>query len=168
MAITIFQNALFQEIILPFLLIFAVTFAVLQKSKVLGDGKAQSDAIVAFVIGLIFIGFYQAVDVVRNLIPVLGVSLVVILIFMLLVGFLYGGNFDLHANVKYGITAIIFIVVIIAVLVATDSWDNIVAMFSGESSSSLVSNIVFIVLMIVVIAVVVISGKSGGSSDKDK
>ena len=52
----IFSNPFFTEMLLPFLLVFVVVFAILQKSKILGDGKAQIDAIVGLVIGLILIG----------------------------------------------------------------------------------------------------------------
>jgi hypothetical protein len=36
---TLLSHPLFIEAILPFLLIFAVVFAVLQKSRILGEGK---------------------------------------------------------------------------------------------------------------------------------
>ena len=63
---TIFTNPLFVETILPFLLVFTLVFAILEKTKILGDGKRQIDAIVALVIGLIFVAFgYETNIVVR-------------------------------------------------------------------------------------------------------
>ena len=56
---TILSSQLFVEVILPFLLVFAVVFAILQKTKILGEGKKQIDAIVSLVIGLIVIAFSQ-------------------------------------------------------------------------------------------------------------
>ena len=60
---TILSHPIFVETILPFLLIFTIVFAVLQKAKILGEGKRQIDAIVALVVGLLFISFAQAVGI---------------------------------------------------------------------------------------------------------
>ena len=65
---TIFQHFIFQEFILPFLLVFTIVFAVLEKTKLLGDGKKQLDAIVAFVVGLIFVTAVFPKAVLGNLI----------------------------------------------------------------------------------------------------
>src|SRR3989344_989954 len=46
----------FAQTILLFVLVFVVVFAVLQKSKILGDGKKQIDALVALAIALLFVG----------------------------------------------------------------------------------------------------------------
>ena len=80
---TLFTSALFVETVLPFLLVFTIVFAVLEKTKILGDGQKRVDAIVALVIGLIFVAFGNATDIVVRMIPVLGVALVVILVFMM-------------------------------------------------------------------------------------
>ena len=46
----IFDNPFFTEMLLPFLLVFVVVFAILQKTKILGEEKAQIDAIVALLL----------------------------------------------------------------------------------------------------------------------
>ena len=52
--ITILQHWIFTKFALPFLLVFFIVYGVLAKTKVLGDAK-QLNAMVSFVIGLIFI-----------------------------------------------------------------------------------------------------------------
>ena len=52
---TLLSHPIFVETILPFLLVFTLVFAVLQKSKILGDNKKQIDAIVSLVVGLLLI-----------------------------------------------------------------------------------------------------------------
>jgi multisubunit Na+/H+ antiporter MnhB subunit len=52
---TILQAPLLIDFIYPFLLIFFIVFAILEKSKLFGDEKKQLNALVALVIGLIFI-----------------------------------------------------------------------------------------------------------------
>ena len=51
---TIISHPIFVGTILPFVLVFTIVFAVLQKSKIFGDDKKQIDSIVALVFGLIF------------------------------------------------------------------------------------------------------------------
>ena len=82
MSDTIFSSPIFLDIILPFLLVFTLVFAILDKSKLLGEGKKQINAIISLVVGLILIGFPFARNIVVNLIPFLVVSLVILFVFM--------------------------------------------------------------------------------------
>ena len=161
---TILSSPLFIEVILPFLLVFAVVFAVLQKSEILGKDKRQIDAIVALVIGLIVTAFGKATGIIVNLMPFLAVSLVIILVFMILLGMLFKqGDFDLDKKIKIGVGIVITIAVIIAVLNLTDGWTFIKDLFNGDEGSSLLANIIFIALIIGAVAAVVLGGKSSSS-----
>lgn len=90
MSETIFQHFVFQEFILPFLLIFLVAFAVLEKSKFLGEDKKKINAVVAFVIGLIFVTAVFPKTVISNLVLFLSVSLIVVFVVMLIWSFITG------------------------------------------------------------------------------
>ena len=91
----------FINYILPFVLVFTLTFAILQKTKLLGEEKKQIDALVSLVIGLILIAFPFAREIVVKLMPFLAVSLIILLVFMLLYGFIMGKSGDvLHKGVK--------------------------------------------------------------------
>jgi len=161
MAETILSSPLFLDIILPFLLVFTVLFAILQKSEILGKGKKQVDAIVSLVVGLIVISFGQATDVIVNLMPFLAVSLVVILVFMILFGSVFkAGEFKIGCGMKTAFGIIIAIAVVVAVAVVTGAWGWLKDLFSG-GSTALITNIVFIVLVVVAVAVVIgFSGKA--------
>ena len=50
---TILQGEVFTRFILPFFLVFFVIFALLEKTKLFGDGKKQINAMISFVVGLI-------------------------------------------------------------------------------------------------------------------
>ena len=52
----ILQSELLVNFLYPLLLMFFITYGVLEKTKVLGDGKQQLNAGVALVVGLIFVG----------------------------------------------------------------------------------------------------------------
>ena|SRR3989344_1222582 len=161
---TIFTSNLVVETILPFLLIFTIVFAILEKSKILGDGKRQIDAIVALAIGLLFIAFGSATDIVVRMIPILGIALVVILIFMILFGSLYNGKeeFKLHKYLKLAIAILIGIVVAITVLILTGGLDYVTAFLYGDNTGLLINGFFIIVVVVAIIAVVV-----GGKEKKD-
>jgi hypothetical protein len=151
---TILSHPIFVETILPFLLIFTIVFAILQKSKILGEGKKQIDAIVALVIGLLLISFAQATGIIIQLIPFLAVSLVVILVFMILIGsFTKGGDDLLAKGMKTFLMILALIAVVIAVVYITDAWNWILDLFY-TTESSILTSIIFIAIVIGAVALV--------------
>ncbi len=163
---TILSSPLFVETILPFLLVFTLVFAILQKSKILGDGKRQIDAIIALVFGLIVLSFGKAVGIIVQMVPFLAVSVVVLLVFMLIWGMVYKeGAFEVHKNVQWAVMGIAAIAVVIALLYFSNAWQYIYDFFSN-GSSGWVSNV--IVIVIAVIAVVIVVGFSGAKKEKKK
>ncbi|MBS3072059.1 hypothetical protein J4408_03645 [Candidatus Pacearchaeota archaeon] len=164
---TILSSPLFVETVLPFLLIFAVVFAILQKTEILGKGKKQIDSIVALVIGLIVVAFGQAVGIIVYLIPVLAIAIVVILAFMILYGMTFAqGDFKIHWGVQTAIAILGAIVIIVALLIFTGAWDYLSALFYSDSSA-IATNMIFIVLGGIAIGFIVWGGKGKGK-DKDK
>ena len=175
MADTIFQHFIFSEFILPFLLIFAIIFAVLEKTKILGDGKAQINAIVAFVIGLIFVSVAYPKDVVSNMILFLTVAIVVAFVAMILIGFVIGEEPKIPwgAGGTKALRWIVGIVIVIAVIFAT-VWATgmkstvITNLFSQSWSKGFWTNLVFIIVVAAAIALVIKGGSSGGGGKGKK
>ena len=89
--VNILQKPIFTDFLYPFLLMFFLVFAVLQKTKLLGDNKSkQLDAFISLIISLIFVGAVFPMIMVENLILFLTVALVVLFVGMLLWGFMTG------------------------------------------------------------------------------
>ena len=93
------------DIILPFLLIFALIFAILEKTRVLGEegGKPKKNlnAIVAFVIGLLSIATANIVGIINEALPNIVLLLVVAISFLLLIGsFWSSGEFDFKKDLE--------------------------------------------------------------------
>lgn len=156
---TILQHWVFTQFILPFLLIWTITFALLEKTKILGEGAKQLNAIVAFVIGLIFVGAVFPKVVVGNLILFLTVSIIIVFVGLLLWGFISGGEIkgDILSNkyVKWVVGIILVVAVIGAVLWATGIWDEFYnVLFKQSWSSSLWTNVAFIAVIAGALAVV--------------
>ncbi len=167
MAQTILSHPLFVETILPFLLVFTLVFAILQKTEILGKGKRQIDAIVSAVMGLIVISFGYATGIIVSLIPFLAVGTVVILIFLLLYGMVFEGKFEVHKGIKVTVGILAAIGVIIATMIATGAWDYVADMLNtGADSSVIITNLVFIAIFIAVIIVVAVGAGKGKSEDK--
>jgi len=166
---TFFTNPLFVETILPFLLVFTVMFAILEKTKILGDGKRQIDAIVSLVIAMIFVAFGQATDIVVKLIPILGVALVVILVFMVLLGSLYEpGKFKMEGWLKIVVGILIGILVAVSVLILTGGLDYVVGFVSGGGNTAILVNGFLVLVIAAAIIAVIFGGKGEGSSGGDK
>ncbi|MEI7719441.1 MAG: hypothetical protein WCI72_06225 [archaeon] len=146
----LFTTDLFTKGILPFLLVFVLIFALLQKSKIFGEGKSQIDALISLAIALILIGIPQPRDIIVNMVPWLAVALVVLFIVLVIYGF--GGEYD--ADPKKGlkipkwfsktvlVLAILFVVIL--VLSVTDGWTYIKGWIDD---SSVFSNILLLVVI---------------------
>ncbi len=155
----IFDSPVFTEIILPFLLVFVLIFAILQKSKVLGDDKSQIDALVALAVALILIGVETPRNIIVNLMPWLAVGAVVLLVFFILYGFAAGdiGERSKWMKIVFGILAGLF--VIGAIIYTTGLWSSI-SDFASSGPSDIWQNAIFVLIIIGVIAIVLsTSGK---------
>lgn len=166
MVYTILQNEYVVQIVLPFLLMFALVFAILQKSKILGDGKKQIDAIVALVIGLIVVAFGYATSIIVYLIPVVAVGLVILFLFMLVWGMGSNGKLEIPKGVSWTIAIVAALGIIGAVIAITGAGDWIYHWFDSKDTSGLITNVIVIVIIIAAIAVVAIPG-NGKSEKKD-
>jgi hypothetical protein len=155
-------NEFFSQIVLPFLLVFTVIFAILQKSKILGEDKKQIDAIVGFVIGLLLVAVPSAREIVSGLMPILAIFVVSLLVFFVIYGFAKGGD-NVKIEGKYLSIVVILAVVVVSIslLVLTGHWDLLVNFFKGSTSTNLIGNLVFILIIIgAIIAVVLPKGSS--------
>ncbi len=153
MADTILQHWIFTKFGFPFLLIFFVVFAILEKNETFGKGKKQINALVAFIVGLIFVSVSYPVDVVSNLILFLTVGIITMFIGLLLWGFVGGETKIESKGVKTFLGVIIFVAVAIAVLWAT-GWSTAVNdwLFGQDWSGPFWTNLLFIVVIAAAIA----------------
>ena len=126
------QNSGFLQVMLPFLLVFTLIFAILQKSKILGTDDANKprknyNIIIAFVMGMGFVvpsitGNYPAgmdpdpVQIVNTALPQVSVLVIAIVMVLILLG-IFGTEIDTTKNAGgiIGILAIGSIFVIFGV-----------------------------------------------------
>ncbi|MBS3087896.1 hypothetical protein J4226_04860 [Candidatus Pacearchaeota archaeon] len=154
----IFENVFFTEMLLPFLLVFVVVFAILQKSKILGDGKAQVDAIVGMVVGLILIGVPGPRDIVVGLMPWMAVGVAILLVFFVLYGFAAGDLSSMPNGLKYTFGGLAAVFTVVVVLFVT-GWGNKIWDSFGGAGDDIWMNVIMVVIILGVMAVAVFGGK---------
>ena len=83
------------DALLPFLLIFTVIFAILQRTKIIGDGKKNFNTIISLVFALLVViphilGTYppggDVVQIINNALPEVGLLIIGILMVLLILG----------------------------------------------------------------------------------
>src|SRR3989344_469488 len=96
-AINFFKDFGLFDVVLPFLLVFAIVFAILEKTKILGTEKIKGEeytkrnlnTIVAFVIGMFVIATNKIVTALNQALPNVVFLIVIIISFLMLVGTFY-------------------------------------------------------------------------------
>ncbi|MEM3112897.1 MAG: hypothetical protein QXI33_00540 [Candidatus Pacearchaeota archaeon] len=159
----IFMSDFAVYIIYPFLLIFTLIFAILEKSKILGEDKRQINAMVSLSIALIFVSFSWATGIIVDLIPFLAVSVVVLLVFMVLFGFVSSTKEEglkLPGWLIWSFFVLIVLFIVIVLLVITGQWDYVYgSLFIGGQPTNLMSNIFLLFIIGAALVVVFLSGK---------
>lgn len=148
----LFTSKLFTEGILPFLLVFVLIFAVLQKSKLFGENKSQIDALISLAIALILIGVPAPRTIIITIIPWMAVALVVLFIVLVIYGF--GGEVEKDKGLKLpswfnkAVLALSIVFVIILVMSVTGGWAYI---SEWASNSSMFGNVIIVLVIAAVL-----------------
>ncbi len=159
---TILQNPVFSRFILPFLLIFFIVFAILEKTKLFGEGKKQLNALISFVIGLIFVSVLYPTLVVSNLVLFLTVAIVAIFVILLFWGFIFGDKEGFKPTnwMKIVLAVVAGIAFIIALVWATGFYENIgTFLFHQSWSKTFWTNFSFIIVIAIALALILAQKK---------
>ncbi len=155
--VTFLQNWIFSKFLLPFLLIFFIVFAILEKTKLFGDSKKQLNALISFVIGLIFVGAIYPKIVVENMILFLTVAIVLVFVILLIWGFIFGDEKGFKAPdwMKWVLGIIAGISFIVAIIFATGINSQIGTFLSTQSQ--IWTNVTFIVVIAIALALILLT-----------
>ncbi len=80
----------FYDVALPFLLVFTIVFAVLQKVKIFGDKSKNFNAVIGLVMAFLFVRNTAVVETMNLFLPKVSLISIVIISALLLVGLLLG------------------------------------------------------------------------------
>ncbi|MBS3152957.1 hypothetical protein J4426_00105 [Candidatus Woesearchaeota archaeon] len=111
------QDLGFYDFILPFLLVFTIVFAILEKTKILGvdkdnESKRNINAVIALVLGLLIVNQFEIVQSLNTFLPKISFFIVIALMVLILFG-LFG------ANVERGLGGILLLAAAVISLIAT-------------------------------------------------
>lgn len=127
---TYFQQYGIMDFLLPFILVFTIVFAVLQKSEILGKDKKNFNVIIALVLGLLFIVphmtgsypvGYDPVQVISEALPSISLVAIAVIMLLMLMG-IFGGEFKDKAMPVIAFVAIAFVIYIFGATSALNIW----------------------------------------------
>ena len=161
------------DALLPFLLIFTIIFAVLEKSKILGEEKRNLNTAIALVFGLIVViphitgnlpAGYDPVLIINSVLPSVSLVVVAIIAFMILLG-VFG-----HERITLGMSApgwvsLFSIVALIVIFGSAAGWWT--SGFSDWMNNVFGSDTLAVFIMILVFGVI-IAFITGGEGDREK
>jgi len=167
------------DIVLPFLLVFTILFAILEKTKILGVEKVGGtelpkkniNAMVAFVVAFLVIASTRLVSVINTfmanivLLMILGVS------FLLLVGVFFSDKqFHLEemSNWKRAMMIFMFIGIIIIFLHSMDWLQYVFAVFTEWDATWAATFLFLIIILAFMWYVVMYDHKPASDEDKKK
>lgn len=78
----------FYDVALPFLLVFTITFAILQKIKLFGDKGKNFNAVIALVMAFLVVRTPAIIDVMNLFLPKISLISIIIVVTLLLLGIL--------------------------------------------------------------------------------
>lgn len=164
------------DVILPFLLVFTVVYATLQKTSLLGKDKANLDSMVAFVIGLLVVAATKIVGIINEALPQIMVLVIVGLSFLLMLGIFAkpeGSFFDaLEGNFRIGLMIVFSMAVVLIFLGVIENskgeswleygWNFAINNWNG----AIVGGLALLAIIVAAIWLVVGGGKKENKGEK--
>ena len=144
----------FFDVVLPFLLVFTVTFGVLEKSNLFGAGKKNLNAMLAFTVGFLVVAATQITQAIQLSIPKVAFMLIVLISLLILVGSMmapHAAGLDfwaqLHRYVKWPVGFIIGVSVL-AIFLSSVGWlEPVVEFFRLNMGNPALSSIIFLAVI---------------------
>lgn len=172
-----FEDIGIYDVVLPFLLSFTLSFAILEKTKIYGLEKTKEGEMVtrknlnsmtSFVIAFFVVGSAQVVKVMNETLSYIVLLLLLSVGFMMLVGSFHSGEkeFYLKDPWKTIFIIIMFIGIVLIFLYSLGWLDSIYDFMKNNWDTNVVSGIILVVL-IVLFMLYVTKDKSGSKKKKD-
>ncbi len=166
-AIEFFRDIGIYDVVLPFLLVFTIMFAILEKTRVFGtEGKEKYtrknlNAMVSFVIAFLVVASSKLVETITQVSSQIVVLLLLVVFFLVLVGTFYSEadiaekGVTLEKGMKALFFAILFIGTVFIFLnaIKTDSGNTWLEVFIGVITQFTTNTAVAAVMLLIVIIV---------------
>ncbi|MBT3690951.1 hypothetical protein HOG16_01770 [Candidatus Woesearchaeota archaeon] len=161
----------FFDVVLPFLLFFAIIFAFLEKTKILGEDKSNVNLIVALSVSLLTVAANKVVSLISDILPNMILILVLIVMFVMITGVFFKEDsedfYKAHKGWFKFFMFVLFILTLAFILNAMPSdsgtWlDKIIDGVTGGAGGETVGGIIFLVIIVGAIYLITRDRNSGG------
>jgi len=159
--IEFFEEIGLYDVVLPFLLVFTIVFAILEKTRVFGtdtiDGKQYPkknlNSITAFVIAFFVIASSKLVEIITTVSSYTVLLLMLSVLFLLLVGSFMkeGEGVFLQGNWNYFFMILMFVGIVLIFIYALGWWDSIWDFFQFQTGGEVVGSLILIVIIVLFI-----------------
>ncbi len=162
------------DVMLPFLLVFTIIFAMLQKTRLLGEKKKNLNVVIALVFGLLVViphvtghyyswfGSYDPVEIINRAIPAVSLVIIAILMLLLLIG-LFGGEARFIGVAFRGWIVLISVIIILWIFGSSAGWWWGWAWVNNLFGSDAIAIIIMLVVFGLIIAFV-----TGGEKEREE
>ncbi|MBW3011153.1 hypothetical protein KY326_02970 [Candidatus Woesearchaeota archaeon] len=172
----------FYDVILPFLLVFALLYAILDKTKVLGEEspgepKRSLNAIVAFAIAVLVVGATKVVSIINQAIANFVIVIVVVAFFLITISLFVGEGGIMkftkagepgHKWFIYVFLPGIFIVILLIILHAIGWLQRIMDFLGANWKEEWVATILFLIGIAVFIGIIVRSDRGNRNQQQNQ
>ena len=161
------QASGFYEFALPFLLVFTIVFAILEKTKLFGvdehkQPRKNINLVISLIIGLIVVNQFEIVDKLNLFIPKVSLFIIVAVMFLILIG-IFGANVsEGFSGILLFIFAIVSLLIIYWALIPTTTGFDFAGGDFGFWLQDNSSTLLFLVIIGIIIWAVVGGGKKAG------
>lgn len=100
------------EYILPFLLIFTIVFAILQRLEIFGKDKKNINLVISIVLGLFVVAQPEIIYIINSFLPKVSLFILVILMFLVVAG-MFGASTTGWSGGAFAIALVVCVIAII-------------------------------------------------------
>ncbi len=176
---SVFENAMIlleewgvSDVLLPFILVFTVSFAVLQKAKIFGEER-KYNAIVALVLGLAVViphslnyypPEYDVVNIMNSALPGVSLALIMVIMFILILS-VFGAEPKWGEGAFGGVLVLISFVIIITIFGSAAGWWELTGIAYWLDDPDVQAGLLILAVIAIIFSYVLApEGKSAGES----
>jgi hypothetical protein len=161
----------FVDVLLPFLLVFTVIFAVLDKTKIMGEGKRNMNVGIALIFALLvviphvtgnFPAGYDPVKIINSALPSVSLVVIAVIALMILIGVFA------HDRIMLGMTApgwvgLFSVLTLIFIFGSSAGWWNVGVIQWLEDVFG--SDVIAVLIMLLVFGIIIAFVTGGGEAE---
>jgi hypothetical protein len=155
----------FFDVIIPFLLFFAIIYAILEKTSLLGKDKSNVNLIVSLAVSFLAVATNKVINLISSVLPNMILMLVLFVMFVMILGlFFKQGEMEFASEHSGWFKFFMFLLFFLTLIFILNAWpsdsgdsmlESVVDAIGSGSSGELIGGIVMLAIIVGAIALVV-------------